>query len=161
MKASIVYHSESGNTEKLAAIIAEGISGESNIEVRRMGIDSLDEEFITDSKLVILGCPTYAGSVSWQMKRFTDTVKLKLAGKLGGVFVTENFVGGGADLAELLLIGTMLVRGMVVYSAGTSDGQPFTHYGAVAIKDGDDAQQQRAKLFGARMARKALELFGT
>jgi NAD(P)H dehydrogenase (quinone) len=49
---------------------------------------------------------------------------------------------------------------MLVYSGGTSWGQPFTHYGAVAIKDGDEAQRERARIFGERIARKTRDLFG-
>ena len=62
-------------------------------------------------------------------------------------------------MTELAMIGHMLVRGMIVYSAGSSRGLPYTHYGAVAIKDGDDFQKERARLFGMRFAEKAIELF--
>ena len=94
------------------------------------------------------------------MKKWIGTTKLKLAGKLGSVFVTEGYIGGGADFAEMGLIAHLLVLGMLVYSGGTSWGQPFIHYGAVAIKDGDEAQRERARIFGERIARKARELFG-
>ena len=33
------------------------------------------------------------------------------------------------------------------------------HFGAIAIQDGDDAQKERARIFGQRIAEKALELF--
>jgi len=49
---------------------------------------------------------------------------------------------------------------MLVYSGGTSWGQPINHYGAVAIKDGDEAQRERARIFGERIARKTRELSG-
>lgn len=51
--------------------------------------------------------------------------------------------------------------GVLVYSGGTSWGQPYTHYGAIVIKDGDDTQKERARLFGERVAKKAMELFIT
>jgi hypothetical protein len=38
--------------------------------------------------------------------------------------------------------------------------QEITYYGAVAIKDGDEFQQRRAKLLGKRVAEKAIKLFG-
>ena len=94
------------------------------------------------------------------MKKWIGTTRLKLAGKVGSVFATEGYIGGGADFAEMGLISHLLVMGMLVYSGGTSWGQPITHYGAVAIKDGDEAQRDRARIFGERIARKALELFG-
>jgi NAD(P)H dehydrogenase (quinone) len=160
MKISIIYHSETGNTKKIAEIISEGAKLDGKVEVKLMSIDEIDETFVERSDAIILGCPTHRGTFSWQMKKWLGTTKLKVAGKLGSVFATEGYIGGGADMAEMGLIGHLLVMGMLVYSAGTSGGQPFTHFGAVAIKDGDEAQKERARIFGERIARKALELFG-
>jgi NAD(P)H dehydrogenase (quinone) len=94
------------------------------------------------------------------MKKWLDQTKNRLAGKLGAVFATENYLGGGADFAELSLIGCLLVYGMIVYSAGASRGDPLTHFGAVCIRDGDEKQKERARIFGKRIAEKAVELFG-
>ncbi len=166
MKIAVVYHSESGNTEKVAQIVAEGAKMGNGadcanpIEVVLMSIESIDDQVLSEAEAVIFGCPTYCGTFSWQMKRWFDTAKVDLAGKLGSAFATENFVGGGAAVAELGLIGQMLVRGMLVYTAGTSKGKPMTHYGAVSIRDGDEKQKERARLLGRRVAEKALELFG-
>jgi NAD(P)H dehydrogenase (quinone) len=159
MKISLIYHSDTGNTKRISEIIAEGARLGGVVEVRGMSIEEVDDSFVESSNAVILGCPTHRGSLSWQMKKWIETTKLKLAGKIGGVFVTENYIGGGADLAEIVLIAHLLVLGMLVYSGGTSWGQPFTHYGAVAIKDGDDAQRERARIFGERIALKTRELF--
>ena len=160
MKISIIYHSETGNTKKIAEIISEGAKLDGKVEVKLMSIDEIDETFVERSDAIILGCPTHRGTFSWQMKKWLGTTKLKVAGKLGSVFATEGYIGGGADMAEMGLIGHLLIMGMLVYSAGTSGGQPFTHFGAVAIRDGDETQKERARIFGERIARKALELFG-
>ncbi|TCL70943.1 NAD(P)H dehydrogenase (quinone) [Hydrogenispora ethanolica] len=159
MKIAIIYHSQGGNTKKVAQLIAEGAKISEAIEVAAMSIGRLDEEFINEAKAVIFGCPTYYGTFSWQMKKWFDTTKIDLEGKLGSVFATENYLGGGADVAELGLIGHMLIRGMLVYSAGCAKAGPITHYGAVTIKDGDEWQQRRARLLGKRVAEKAWELF--
>lgn len=160
MNVSIIYHSQGGNTKKVAAIVADGAKISDEVEVQTMSIDEIDAEFLNQSKAVIFGCPTYYGTFSWQIKKWFDTTKVDLAGKLGGVFATENYLGGGADLAELGMIGHMLVRGMLVYSAGSTKGKPLTHYGAVTINAGDEEQQNRAGLLGKRIAEKAWELFG-
>jgi NAD(P)H dehydrogenase (quinone) len=159
MKISIVYHSQSENTKKLAEIISKGVQLSGNIEVKVMSIDKINEKFINDSKAVIFGSPTYSGSLSWQMKKWFDTTSVQLEGKIGGVFATENYIGGGADNAELSMIGCILIRGMLAYSGGFTKGDPMTHFGAVAIKDGDESQRERALLFGKRIAEKAVELF--
>jgi NAD(P)H dehydrogenase (quinone) len=161
MKLSIVYHSISGNTKKIAEIMADAVGQINGIEAKAISIDAIDEEFINDSTAVIFGSPVYCGTFTWQMKKFLDTsLGLKLQDKLAGVFMTENYIGGGADLAELSLIGCLLVRGMIVYSAGAMNGDPFTHLGAVTIKDGDEYQIERAKVFAQRIAKKAIQLFG-
>lgn len=159
MKLSIIYHTKTGNTKSVAELIAGGARSVESMQVKVMSIDEIDEEFIAKSKAVIIGCPTYCGTFSWQMKKWLDTSKVKLADKLGGVFATENFIGGGADNAELAMIGHLLVKGMIVYSSGASKGHPYTHFGAVAIKDGDESQRERAKIYGKRIAEKAIELF--
>jgi NAD(P)H dehydrogenase (quinone) len=160
MKISVIYHSETGNTKSIAERIAEGAGLGGQVEVKTMSIDEIDDPFVEGSRAVILGCPTHRGAFSWQMKKWIGTTRLKLAGKVGSVFATEGYIGGGADFAEMGLIAHLLVMGMLVYSGGTSWGQPFIHYGVIAIKDGDDAQRERARTFGERIARKTLELFG-
>ena len=160
MKIAVIYHSESGNTAEVAERIAQGARLNEGVQVQTMSIKDVDKEFVAEANAVFLGTPTYGGNFSWQMKEWLDTGRVKLADKLGAVFATENFLGGGAGTAEMTLIGHLLVKGMVVYSSGTVKGQPFTHYGCVTIKAGDEAQQERARIFGQRVAAKALELFG-
>lgn len=160
MKVSIIYHSESGNTEKTAKQIMLGTSEVEGVTTKMMSIDQIDRDFVRESAAVLFGSPTYCGSFSWQIKRWFDTTDVDLEGKLGSVFATANYIGGGAEVAELSMVGHMLVRGMLIYSAGFTRGNPFTHFGAVAIKDGDDQQKERARIFGKRVAEKAMTLFG-
>jgi NAD(P)H dehydrogenase (quinone) len=159
MKLAVIYHSETGNTQKVAKVIASAAQEIASTETQVMSIDNIDESFIDESAAVIFGCPTYCGTFSWQIKKFFDTTNIKLNGKLGAVFVTENHLGGGADIAELSVAGCMLVRSMLVYSGGALEGNPLTHFGAVVQKSGDDLQLERAKVFGQRIAKKAHELF--
>lgn len=161
MNLSIVYHSISGNTEKIAKIMEEAVSQINGIEAKAISIDAIDEKYIEESTAIIFGSPVYCGTYTWQMKKFLDTsLGLKIQDKLAGVFMTENYLGGGADFAELSLVGCLLVRGMIVYSSGAMNGDPMTHYGAVTIKDGDEFQIERAKVFAQRIAKKAIQLFG-
>ncbi len=157
---AILYHSESGNTADVAALIRDGAMEVEGVSATLMPLDDIDEDLVNKASAVIVGFPTYAGSCSWQIKRWVDTTKLKLAGKIGAVFATENFLGGGADVGELLVLSGLLVRGMLAYSAGTTQGQPFTHFGVVSIKSGDDEQRERSRIFGKRIAEKTAELFG-
>jgi NAD(P)H dehydrogenase (quinone) len=114
MNISILYFSETGNTERMAGYIAEGIRSVGNAETRLINLAGKNEEdvaFLKESKAVIFGTPTYAASMCWQMKQFFDTDwNCDLAGKLGAVFATANCLHGGADVALLSVIGHLLVK---------------------------------------------------
>lgn len=161
MKLAVVYHSESGNTKQVGEIIASGAEKTDNIEAKSMSIDEVDEEYLKEAKAVVFGSPTYHGDISWQMKKWFDTEAMNydFSDKLGAMFATENYLGGGSDVALLTLAGHLLVSGMLVYSGGAGEGDPYTHYGVVTIKDGDEEHQEKAKIFGERVARKAVEVF--
>jgi len=160
MKIAVVYFSKTGNTKRVAELIAEGANKIDNVEVKCMSIEEADNEFLTEAKTIIFGSPTIAGTFSWQIKQWLDTSSnVKCGGKIGAVFATANYVGGGAEVAELAMIGELLVKGMLVYSSGVAEGQPFIHYGPVCIKDGDEGQKERAMIFGERIAKKTVEVF--
>jgi len=161
IKVAIVYHSETGNTKKMAELIREGCLKVQGVEAKVMSVDDLDRDFLKSAQAVLLGCPTYEGSPSWQMKKFLDTVDVDLSGKLGGVFVSQNWPGGGgADFAEMVLIAGMLVRGMLIYSGGITRGYPYLHFGAVSARSPEGLYAERCLKLGENVASKAKELFG-
>ena len=162
MKIAIVYHSETGNTRQMAELVRDGCLAVEGVEARAMPIDEVDSDYVVAAKAVILGSPTYEGTCSWQMKRWLDSGPKGLAGKLGGVFASQNWPGGGgASFAEMTIIAGMLVLGMVVYSGGIRVGQPYLHFGAVSARaPDDDFYRGRCLKLGQNIATKALELFG-
>jgi len=162
MKIAIIYHSESGNTEKMADLVRQGCLKFREIEAKCMSIDDIDEAYVVESAAIILGSPTYEGSCSWQMKKYLDTGPKGLAGKLGGVFVSQNWPGGGgASFAEMTIIAAMLVHGMLVYSGGISVGRPYLHFGAVSMRaPAEELYRERCIKLGENIAMKAIELFG-
>ncbi len=71
-KVAVVYHSGYGHTKRLAQSVAEGasatliaIDGEGNLP--EGGWDALSA-----ADAIIMGSPTYMGTVSWQFKKFAD-----------------------------------------------------------------------------------------
>ena len=161
IKIAIVYHSETGNTKRMAELIEEGCGKVSDVEARAMSIDDMDGAYIAEAKAALFGGPTYEGTISWQMKRVLDEISVNLAGKLGGVFASQNWPGGGgADFAEMTLIAAMLVRGMLIYSGGIAEGAPFLHFGAVSARRPEGLYAERCVKLGQNIASKAMELFG-
>jgi len=161
IRIAIVYHSETGNTRRMAELVREGCLRIEGVEARTMPVEEIDREYLAGAHALLLGCPTYEGSPSWQMKRFLDTVEVDLAGKLGGVFVSQNWPGGGgADFAEVVLIAGMLVRGMLIYSGGITKGYPYLHFGAVSSRSPEGLYAERCVKLGENISSKAKELFG-
>ena len=163
VKIAVIYHSETGNTERMAGMIERGCCSVPEVEVKLMSYDQVDTAFLAQARAVILGCPNYEGSCSWQMKKFLDTPQPAdlLAGKLGGVFVTQNWPGGGGgSFAEMTMIAGMLVRGMLIYAGGIAEGYPPVHFGAVACKTPQGIDRERAIKLGKNIASKAIELWG-
>lgn len=161
MKISVIYHSETGNTEKMAVLVKEGCGRIEGVQAEIFSVSDPDGKYISESNGVILGAPTYEGSASWQMKRFLDEPSVELAGKLGGVFSSQNWPGGGgASFAEMTMIAGMLVRGMIIYSGGIAEGRPFLHFGAVSARSPEGMYAERCIKLGENIAGKAVQLFG-
>ena len=161
MKISVIYHSESGNTQKMADLVAGGCTNIPGTEAKCFPVDAVDANFVSESKAVLFGSPTYVGSCSWQIKKYLDSHPRELAGKLGGVFVSQNWPGGGgADFAEITMIAGMLVSGMLIYSGGIREGSPYLHFGAVSCKAPEEKLYiERCIKLGENIAKKAHELF--
>ena len=161
MKISIIYHSETGNTKKMADLIREGCLAVAGVEARCMSVDEVDDDYVEEASAVIVGSPTYEGSCSWQIKKYLDTQPMGLVGKLGAAFVSQNWPGGGgASVAEMTIIAGLLVHGMLIYSGGTTKGMPVLHFGAVSRKaPKEDIYRDRCIKLGQNIAEKAAELF--
>ena len=95
MNISVVYHSESGNTRRVAELVAEGARVSPSVQARVMSLEEMDKGWIESSRAVIFGCPTYAGSLSWQMKQFVDTTSYNLEGKIGAAYLQRHQVFEG------------------------------------------------------------------
>ena len=162
MKIAIIYHSESGNTKRMAELVRDGCLKVEGIEARCMSIEDIGDGFVVESAAIILGSPTYEGSCSWQMKKYLDTGPKGLSGKLGGVFASQNWPGGGgASFAEMTIIAAMLVHGMLIYSGGIAVGTPYLHFGAVSRRAPEETlYRDRCVKLGENIATKAIELFG-
>lgn len=161
MKASVIFHSKTGNTEKMAQVIVGGMQRVNGVEAKAFSIHNIDEAWLKESACVIVGSPTYYASVSGEIKTFLESLgKYPLAGKLGGAFATANYVHGGAELAMQLILTHMMVYGMLAYSGGGSFGVPVIHIGPQAIGKKLEEYEETFAIYGERMAKKAFELFG-
>jgi NAD(P)H dehydrogenase (quinone) len=162
MRIAIIYHSETGNTEAAADLVAKGCRRVPGVEVKTMTIQAVDGPFLQGARAAILGCPNYEGTCSWQMKRFLDGPDCQVSDKLCAVFCTQNWPGGGGgSFVEMTIIAGILVRGGLVYAGGITHGSPPIHFGSVSRQAPTGIDAERAVKLGENIARKAVELFGT
>lgn len=160
MKIAMIIYSKTGRTKEAAELIGKGICQEEGCEYKVMQVDELDLDYIKEAKAIIFGTPTYYANICWQMKQFFDQGSVDMSGKLGAVFATANVMGGGSETAMLTLINHILVKGMLVYSGGSTKGQPFTHIGVNSIKEIPmEMQSDKLTVFGKRIAEKTNEIF--
>lgn len=164
MKITVLYFSQTGNTEKMASVIRDGIlEYDKDIEVSLMNIiseDNIDCNFISKSSAVIFGTPTYVAGTCWQMKKFFDTrFDCKLDGKLAACFATAGCLWGGSDIAIQSILEMALTHGMLAYSSRTEFGRPYIHLGPIALMSNLEEHKEIFTLFGKRIAQKTIELF--
>ena len=163
MKISIIYCSETGNTEVAANWVAAGVRSVADTEVRIFNLAesmSPDKSFITSSDAIIFGTPVYVGNMCWQLKKWFDTrLDYHLGGKLGGAFATENSPCGGGEAAILTIINHMMVKGMMAYASGVEWGRPYIHIGPTLVRGQLEDRKDMCFIFGQRMALKAHQLF--
>ena len=97
-KALIVYATRTGETEKIANLIAEGIrfSGH-EAEIKKV-TDVKKEDDLKGFDAVVLGSPTYHGEMVQGMKTLLFMAeKAELNGKVGGAFGAFGWSGEAPD----------------------------------------------------------------
>lgn len=93
-KVLIAYDSRTGNTEKMAEYIAEGVRMAGHqAELKKISAIK-NEKDLQGYDGYIFGCPTYHRDMTGGMKTFLFVVeKAKLAGKVGGAFGSYTHSG--------------------------------------------------------------------
>jgi NAD(P)H dehydrogenase (quinone) len=135
-KVLIVYYSKTGNTKEMAELIAEGVRREKDIEVEVKATRDTKVEELLDFDGIVVGSPTYYGSMAAEVKKLIDnSVKFhgQLKGKVGGAFSSSGNIAGGNETTIMGILHSLLIHGMVIQ--GTSKGD---HYGPVAVEKPDD-----------------------
>lgn len=71
-KIAVVFHSGYGHTARLAQAVAEG-AGATLVPIDPDGnLPDGGWDVLKDADAIIMGSPTYMGTVSWQFKKFAD-----------------------------------------------------------------------------------------
>ncbi len=171
VRVLIAYHSETGNTAKIAEAIRKGAAAVGGVEVTlRKTADVRDEE-ILQADGVIAGTPVQWGNASTETRRFLDRVGAVLwkanrngDGRAAGAFCTGGGVAMGKDVARLSILSAFLTMRFTV--VGGVDDAGFGTTGPEATTGADDPgisekEQEEARRFGERFARATRQLRGS
>ena len=71
-KIVVVYHSGYGHTQRMAQSVADGAGAELLAIDAEGNLPEGGWEALAEADAIIMGSPTYMGSVSWQFKKFAD-----------------------------------------------------------------------------------------
>src|SRR5665647_927573 len=71
-KVAVVFHSGYGHTLRMAQAVAEGAGAELVAIDAEGNLTDANWETLNAADAIIMGSPTYMGSVSWQFKKFAD-----------------------------------------------------------------------------------------
>ncbi|KPK98209.1 MAG: flavodoxin [Omnitrophica WOR_2 bacterium SM23_72] len=149
-KAIVIYFSQSGNTKKMADLVAEGIKKE-GLEVALKKVKDVKTDELLKYDCIVIGSPTYYGTMAAEIKQLLDdSVKFhgKLEGKVGAAFASSANIAGGNETTVLDILNAMLIHGMIIQGDPKAD-----HYGAVAIGAPDERASKECLRMGIRVAR--------
>lgn len=157
-KVLIVYYSRTSHTRHMAEAIGQGAGQVEGTEVDVRCVCEMDPRELLEYDAVVVGSPTYYGTMAAAVKQFfDDSVAFhgQLAGKVGGAFASSANIGGGNETTILDILKALMIHGMVV--AGSAEGD---HYGPVAIGDLDDRSREQCICYGRSLAELTRRLQG-
>jgi flavodoxin len=96
MKSIVIYDSYTGNTKKIAEVIAE------TLKCKAKHVKEIDKNKVAEYDLVVIGTPVHAGMPSKKIKNFLKEKRIK---KFCAVFCTYG----------VYLIGNLLARNCLNY----------------------------------------------
>ena len=152
----VCYYSKTGNTEKMAQIIAKRME-EQDLAVDLKRVEETKVDDLLEYDCVILGSPTYYGSMAWPIKKLLDdSIKFhaRLKGKVGGAFSSAANVGGGNETTILDILNAFLIHGMIIRGDHRGD-----HYGPVSIDFPDERASECCRQYAENLAELVKKLF--
>jgi flavodoxin len=98
-KVLVAYVSRTGNTEKMAEYIAEGIRFTGNTADLKKISKIKNEKDLEGYEGYVFGCPTYHRDITGGMKAFLFIAeKINMVGKMGGAFGSYTHSGESAQM---------------------------------------------------------------
>ncbi len=128
----ITYYSKTAHTQSLAEEVAKGAQSILGVQVKLKRIDQTTTKDLLDADAIIVGSPVYNANLAPELVQFMSTWPFEgnpLKDKIGAAFVTAGGMSAGEELAQVNILQSMLVFGMIIVG-----GDDWTSaFGASAI----------------------------
>ena len=151
MQVLVLYYSKSGNTKKLAEVVAGGVESTGLKAVLKSTQEVTRDDFL-NSGGVIAGSPVYFEVMAADLKRIFDEfvgTRKKMENKVGAAFATGGHHSGGKETTIFSILQCMLIYGMIVA------GDPMSasgHYGVACLGAPDKQAEDDGFKIGVRVA---------
>ena len=180
-KVVVVFHSGYGHTQRMAQAVADGAGAELVAVDAEGNVSDAGWAALDAADAIIMGSPTYMGTVSWQFKKFADASSKKWftqawKDKLFAGF-TNSATMNGDKLSTLHYLFTLAMQhsgvwvgtGMMPSNSKAAQRNDVNYVGsfsgAMAQSPSDASAQEMlpgdletARLFGQRVAATAARL---
>jgi len=150
MKVVVIYYSQSGTTKKMAEIIVDEVKN-NGCSAELKSVSEIKAEELLKYDGIIVGSPTYYGTLAAQIKELFDksvTFHGQLDGKVGAAFSSAANIAGGNETTILSILEAMLIHGMIIHGDFKGD-----HYGPVAIGEVDKRSEDNCRRSAQRFCK--------
>jgi NAD(P)H dehydrogenase (quinone) len=133
-KVLVVYYSKTGFTKQMALAVVEGVKKVPGVQVRILSVNEAGTTDVLWADGIIVGSPVYNAATAPPVQQFINSWPFNNApmkDKIGAAFVTGAGISAGEELAQLNILRSMLVFGMIV--VGGNDWQ--SPFGASAVTE--------------------------
>ncbi len=162
----VSYYSKTGHTKTLANSVAEGANIEGITMVKLLPVEGVITEDLLWADAIIVGSPVHNANIAAPVMEFIALWPFEgepLKNKIGAAFVTAGGISAGEELAQMNIIQSMLIFGMIVVG-GPDWKQPFGASAIVGEKpfqpmaEGDISPDfmEKGRKLGLRVAQVAL-----
>ncbi|HCY14660.1 MAG: NADPH-dependent FMN reductase [Curvibacter sp. GWA2_64_110] len=182
-KVAVVFHSGYGHTQRMAQAVAEGAGAELVAIDAEGNLPEGGWDTLAAADAIIMGSPTYMGTVSWQFKKFADASSKPWYSQVWKDKVMAGFTNSatmnGDKLSTLHYLFTLAMQhsgiwvgtGMMPSNAkaaqrndvnyiGSSSGAMATTPSDASVAEMLPGDLETAKQFGQRVAAVAAKFRG-
>lgn len=147
----VAYYSVDGHTQAMAAAVARGAQSVNGARVKLLAVKDAKADDVLEADAIIVGSPVYNANIAPQVQEFINGWPFNdapLKDKLGAAFVTAGGLSAGEELAQMSILRSMLIFGMVV--AGGPQWQSAFGASAIVAEDpsGQPSDKDRAREAG-------------